>query len=42
VTTTTSTVIAEKQLTGEEKVAWFAKILEAVRMRYRKLQRFAR
>lgn len=42
VTTTTSMVVAEKQLSGEEKVAWFAKILEAVRMRYRKLQRFAR
>lgn len=42
VTTTTTTAVTEKQLDGEEKIAWFAKILEAVRMRYRKLQRFAR
>jgi hypothetical protein len=39
---TTTTTIAEKMMTPEERIAWFAKILDAVRVRYRKLQRFAR
>lgn len=37
-----TTTVAEKIMMPEEKVAWLGKVLEAVRMRYRKLQRFAR
>ncbi|CED85018.1 ste ste11 protein kinase [Phaffia rhodozyma] len=37
-----TTTVAEKIMTPEEKVAWLSKVLEAVRMRYRKLQRFTR
>lgn len=29
-------------MTGPEMLVWFSKILDAVKMRYRKLQRFAR
>lgn len=35
-------VATEKIMTPEERIAWFSKVLDAVRMRYRKLQRFAR
>lgn len=30
------------QMTDEQKVSWYGKILDNVRLRYRKLQRFAR
>lgn len=30
------------QMTDEQKVNWYGKILDNVRLRYRKLQRFAR
>lgn len=30
------------EMTTEEMIAWFSKVLDAVKMRYRKLQRFAR
>ena len=32
----------QRQMSMEEKLVWYGKILDAVRMRYRKLQRFAR
>jgi len=32
---------ARRQMTSEEMLVWYGKILEAVKMRYRKLQRFA-
>jgi len=32
---------ARRQMTPEEMLVWYGKILEAVKMRYRKLQRFA-
>lgn len=38
----TAVTVADQMMTDEERIAWFAKILDAVRMRYRKLQRFAR
>ncbi|KAL7410096.1 hypothetical protein BDY24DRAFT_400753 [Mrakia frigida] len=38
----TAVTISDQMMTDEERIAWFAKILDAVRMRYRKLQRFAR
>jgi mitogen-activated protein kinase kinase kinase len=31
----------KKQMTPDEMLLWYGKILEAVKMRYRKLQRFA-
>ena len=31
-----------KPMSSEEMLVWYGKILDAVRMRYRKLQRFAR
>jgi mitogen-activated protein kinase kinase kinase len=31
-----------KAMTPEEMLVWYGKVLDAVRMRYRKLQRFAR
>lgn len=31
----------KRQMTSEEMLQWYGKILEAVKMRYRKLQRFA-
>lgn len=31
----------KRQMTAEEMLSWYGKILEAVKMRYRKLQRFA-
>lgn len=37
-----SSTVARAPMTTEEKVVWYGKILDAVRMRYRKLQRFAR
>jgi mitogen-activated protein kinase kinase kinase len=30
------------KMTDEQKVNWYSKILDGVRLRYRKLQRFAR
>lgn len=33
---------ATGQMTDEQKVNWYGKILDNVRLRYRKLQRFAR
>lgn len=30
-----------REMTPEEMLSWFGKILEAIKMRYRKLQRFA-
>ena len=38
----TAVTVVDKMMSDEERIAWFAKILDAVRMRYRKLQRFAR
>ncbi|KAI6005121.1 hypothetical protein F5J12DRAFT_834848 [Pisolithus orientalis] len=35
-------VISNAQMSDEQKVAWYGKILDNVRLRYRKLQRFAR
>ncbi|KAI6045084.1 hypothetical protein EDC04DRAFT_3055049 [Pisolithus marmoratus] len=35
-------VIGSAQMSDEQKVAWYGKILDNVRLRYRKLQRFAR
>lgn len=35
-------VIGTAQMSDEQKVAWYGKILDNVRLRYRKLQRFAR
>jgi mitogen-activated protein kinase kinase kinase len=32
----------KRKMSGEEMLVWYGKILDAVRMRYRKLQRFAR
>lgn len=32
----------KRQMSAEEMLVWYGKILDAVRMRYRKLQRFAR
>ena len=32
----------EREMTGPEKLDWFAKILDSVRLRYRKLQHFTR
>ena len=37
-----SATLARPPMSPEEKVVWYGKILDAVRMRYRKLQRFAR
>lgn len=31
-----------RPMTDEQKVSWYSKILDSVRLRYRKLQRFAR
>lgn len=31
-----------KKMTDEQTVSWYGKVLESVRIRYRKLQRFAR
>lgn len=31
-----------RAMTDEQKVSWYGKILDSVRLRYRKLQRFAR
>lgn len=31
----------KRQMTPDEMLSWYGKILEAVKMRYRKLQRFA-
>lgn len=31
-----------RKMSDEQKVSWYGKILEGVRLRYRKLQRFAR
>jgi hypothetical protein len=31
-----------KKMTDLQKASWYGKILESVRLRYRKLQRFAR
>ena len=31
-----------KQMNDEQMIAWYAKVLEGVRARYRKLQRFSR
>lgn len=33
---------ATSQMSDEQKVNWYGKILDNVRLRYRKLQRFAR
>jgi mitogen-activated protein kinase kinase kinase len=33
---------SEKKMSDEQMVSWYSKILESVRIRYRKLQRFAR
>jgi mitogen-activated protein kinase kinase kinase len=33
---------ASGKMTDEQKVNWYGKILDGVRLRYRKLQRFAR
>lgn len=35
-------IISSAQMSDEEKVNWYGKILDNVRLRYRKLQRFAR
>ncbi len=32
----------KRRMSSEEMLVWYGKILDAVRMRYRKLQRFAR
>jgi mitogen-activated protein kinase kinase kinase len=32
----------KEQMTNEQMVGWYGKILDSVRLRYRKLQRFAR
>jgi len=31
-----------RQMTDQQRISWYSKILESVRLRYRKLQRFAR
>jgi len=31
-----------RKMTDEQVISWYSKILESVRLRYRKLQRFAR
>lgn len=31
-----------RAMTDEQKVSWYGKVLDSVRLRYRKLQRFAR
>lgn len=33
---------AARAMSDEQKVSWYGKILDSVRLRYRKLQRFAR
>jgi mitogen-activated protein kinase kinase kinase len=33
---------SKEQMTNEQMVGWYGKILDSVRLRYRKLQRFAR
>jgi mitogen-activated protein kinase kinase kinase len=35
-------IIDQRPMDTEEMLVWFGKILDAVKMRYRKLQRFAR
>lgn len=35
-------IASTRQMTDEQKVNWYGKILDNVRLRYRKLQRFAR
>ena len=35
-------LIGNTKMTDEQMASWYAKILESVRLRYRKLQRFAR
>lgn len=34
--------IANRKMTDEQIISWYGKILDSVRLRYRKLQRFAR
>lgn len=36
------TMAANTKMTDEQMVSWYGKILDSVRLRYRKLQRFAR
>ena len=38
----TASIMDQRSMTSEEMLVWYGKILDAVRMRYRKLQRFAR
>jgi mitogen-activated protein kinase kinase kinase len=33
---------SNEQMTNEQMISWYGKILDSVRLRYRKLQRFAR
>ncbi len=36
------TSLKKRQMSPDEMLLWYGKIMDAVRMRYRKLQRFAR
>lgn len=33
---------SKEQMTNEQMISWYGKILDSVKLRYRKLQRFAR